>query len=104
MPIKALFNVFCACHIESKTDVPDLGNEQNGLKTLFPTSGTAENDKYHRSRCRERPKMKKTAVPNVGNTQKHQKWLFPTLGSHKNEKNSRSQSWEHVFCVLYRAS
>jgi len=104
MPIKVPFNVSCARHIESKTDVPDLGNEQNDLKTLFPTSGTPENDKNHRSRCRERPKMKKTAVPNVGNTQKHQKWLFPTLGSPKNEKNSRSQSWEHVFCVLYRAS
>lgn len=50
------------------------------------------------------PKNEKTAVPNVGNTQKHQKWLFPTLGNHKNEKNSRSQSWEHVFCVLYRVS
>ena len=76
----------------------------SNLKQTFPTSGTAENDKNHRSRGRERPKMKKTAVPNVGNTQKHQKWLFPTLGSHKNEKISRSQSWEHVFCVLYRAS
>lgn len=76
----------CARHIESKTDIPDLGNEQNDLKTLFPRSGTAENDKNHRSRCRERPKMKKTAVPNVGNTQKHQKWLFPTLGSPKMRK------------------
>jgi len=104
MPIKVLFNVSCARHIEAKKDVPDLGNKQNDLKTLFPTSGTAENDKNHRSRGRERPKIKKTAVPNVGNTQKHQKWLFPTLGSPKNEKNSRSQSWEHVFCVLYRAS
>ena len=104
MPIKVLFTVSCAHPIESKTDVPDLGNEQNGLKTLFPTSGTVENDKNHRSQCREQSKMKKTAVPNVGNTQKHQKWLFPTLGSPKNEKNSRSQSWEHVFCILYRAS
>ena len=58
----------CARHIESKTDVPDLGNEQNGLKTLFPTSGTTENDKNHRFRCRECPKMKKTVVPKVGNT------------------------------------
>ena len=66
MPIKALFNVFCACHIESKTDVPDLGNEQNDLKTLFPTSGTAENDKNHRSRGREHAKISKMIVPNIG--------------------------------------
>ena len=56
-----------------KMSVPDLGNEQNDLKTLFPTSGTAENDKNHRSQCREQSKMKKTAVPNVGNSQKPQK-------------------------------
>ena len=73
MPIKVFFNVPCARHIDSKTDVPDLGNEQNDLKTLFPTSGTAENDKNHRSRGRERPKMRKTAVPDVGHTQKYQK-------------------------------
>lgn len=43
------------------------------LKQTFPTSGTAENDKNHRSRGRERPKMRKIAIPDVGNTQKHQK-------------------------------
>jgi hypothetical protein len=73
MPIKVFFNVSCERHIESKTDVPAPGNEQNDLKTLFPTSGTAENDKNHRSRGREHAKMRKTAVPDVGNTQKHQK-------------------------------
>jgi hypothetical protein len=68
MPIKVFFNASCARHIDSKTDVPDLGNEQNDLKTLFPMLGTRKNIKNDCSQHWEAPKMRKTRVPKVGNT------------------------------------